>query len=157
MAANGFFNFLGGGRLTGVQALLFGSILSSFSAGFEGVINAVTGEGSTEGLGGVARVIDEKAGDGLLTDMALNAGRVEETTGGRVEAGGGGGTACTEPDFSSSGHAFAGAEPAAFPYKDPAEEMGAPNVGLEEIDTGGLEAGGGALFKAAISTFPTGV
>jgi len=126
-----------------------------------GVLNSVTGEGSAGGLGEIAGLMDEKAGDGdpegLLTVIALNAGRVpENTAGGRVEAGGGG-AADTEPDFSSSGHAFAGAEPAALPYKDPAEEIGAPKVGLEEVDKGGLDAGGGALFKAAISTFPTGV
>jgi hypothetical protein len=72
----------------------------------------------------------------------------EGRLGGRVEAGGGGGTAF------SSGHAFAGTELAAFPYSDPAEAMGAPKVGLEEVDIGGLV---GAFFRATISTLPTGV
>jgi hypothetical protein len=43
IVANGFFNLLGGGRLTGVQALLFGSILSS-SAGLVGALDDMTGE-----------------------------------------------------------------------------------------------------------------
>jgi hypothetical protein len=155
ITANGFFNFLGGGRLTGVHALLFGSILSS-SAGFVGVLAAATGEG----LGEIVGLREENAGEGeaegLLAVMALKTGRLPEgTAGGREEAGGGGGAAGTGFAFSS-GHAFAGPELAAFPYSDPAEAVGAPNVGLN-VETGGLEAGGGAFFKAAISTFPTGV
>lgn len=154
LAANGFFNFLGGGRLTGVQALLFGSILSS-SAGFVGVLDTGDGSGNLDWDTGLR---EEKGVDdeGLLAVIAVNAGRaVDRVGGGRVEAGGGGSTAGAGLVFSS-GHAFARAE-LAFPYSDPAEAIGAPKVGLEEVETGGLEVGGGAFFKAAISTFPTGV
>ena len=134
---------------------MFGSILSS-SAGLVEVLDAVVGDDSARGLGEIAGPKDGKAGEFLLTTIALNAGRVpEDRVDGRVEGGGGGGGGGgtgIELDFCSSGHEFAEAEPAAFPYNDPAEEMGAPKVGLE-----GLKAGGGAFFSAAISTFPTGV
>ncbi len=89
------------------------------------------------------------------------------SVGGRLEAGGGGGTAAT--GRSSSGHASAGAGPldvllggVGLPYKDPAEVIGlleAENAGrAEEGGGGGFEAIGLCAFLSSVmSILPTGV
>lgn len=111
MAAKGFFNFLGGGRLTGVQELLFGSIRSS-SAGLVGTLETAKRE-SCEGGGDITGLRAENAGaDGLVGEIALNAGRPVV---GKVGGRGGGGDAGVEVGIAfSSGHAFEGGA-AAFP------------------------------------------
>lgn len=109
-------------------------------------------------LEGVEEDAAEKAGpgEGFVGVMALKAGRTVATVGcGRLEAGGGGGTVGVSAFFSSP--QASGAFTAALPYKEPADAVGAPNVGRADVGKAGFAAGGGAFLIAVISTLPTGV
>lgn len=88
--------------------------------------------------------------------MALKAGlEVVGRVGGRLAAGKGGACAGGAAGLSS-GHASVGAallvELVFLPYNDAADA-----VGLTAGGGAGFGAGGALRFKAAISTFPTGV